>query len=343
MYSEAFRLLILDVFDHSLEITNSVAASLDHIYEKYDVSQSTVRRWLDKYLDTGSVKPESSHHSHHTVISLEHINFVKELLAENSTYSNEELCEKVFNVYGVAYLEHQMKHAMNTEGYTVKVCQRISHNRNEGLRRYYKNNLARSLDEIPARCYAVVDESHLQPAEVLRRYGRSPHGYPAFVSGDVIGHFNPQVSCCAIAAMSIEGVFAVTVHEENVDHNTFLDALEHDIFPHMNPFPGDRSVLLMDNASTHVKIDIYNMCAEFGVMVVFLPPYSYDFSPIEPVFHLAKAHIRKKWGIMYAYKPLAAQLHEALWSCCTAETACNLFNRVDITVTWKEQCEACNY
>merc|ERR1712169_116919 len=36
--------------------------------------------------------------------------------------------------------------------------------------------------------------------------------------------------------MSIEGVFAVTVHEENVDHNTFLDALEHDIFPQLNPY-----------------------------------------------------------------------------------------------------------
>lgn len=128
----------------------------------------------------------------------------------------------------------------------------------------------------------------------------------------------------------------VSVHEEIIDHAVFLRAFEQDILPHLNAFPGDKSVLLLDNASPHLKLDIYNMCDARNVLVLFLPPYSYDFSPIEPIFHLAKGYIRQRWGIMHAYKPLAEQLKEALWSCCSAETACNEFDRVDIRVTAEE-------
>lgn len=96
-------------------------------------------------------------------------------------------------------------------GYTTKVVESISKNRNEELRRLFKANLKSSLDEIPARCYAVIDESHLNAKELERRYGRSMRGYPAFVTGDIISP-KGQVSAgaAAIAAMSIEGIFAVS-------------------------------------------------------------------------------------------------------------------------------------
>jgi transposase len=336
MYKESARLLILDILDNSLQETKSLRKSLDFVHLNYKVSQRTILRWLDHYFKAGNVKP-AEWPAKDPVVLLEHLHFAENLLTVNSTLTDEELCLEILDMFDVAYTNGQINRAIRSSDYTTKVVESISKNRNEDLRRLYKANLRESLDEIPARCYAVIDESHLNAKELQRRYGRSRVGYPAFVTGDIIAPTGQVlVGASAIAAMSIEGIFAVSVHEEIIDHAVFIHSFEHKILPHLNAFPGDRSVLLLDNASPHLKMDIYNMCDKKGVLVIFLPPYSYDFSPIEPIFHLAKEYIRRKYGIMHAYMPLASQLKEALWCCCSVVTACHEFDSVDIIVTEEE-------
>jgi hypothetical protein len=54
--------------------------------------------------------------------------------------------------------------------------------------------------------------------------------------------------------------------------------------PKMNPWPQPHSVLIMDNASIH-KSDALRLAVEAaGCLLVFLPPYSPDFNPIEESF-----------------------------------------------------------
>ena len=51
----------------------------------------------------------------------------------------------------------------------------------------------------------------------------------------------------------------------------------------------------MDNASFHCSDRIKQMCLDAGVKLVYLPPYSPDFSPIEEFFSELKAFIKRKW------------------------------------------------
>lgn len=85
---------------------------------------------------------------------------------------------------------------------------------------------------------------------------------------------------------------------ETVDGDAFIRCLEEDILPTMNAFPAPRSVLILDNASIHRHEEIFFICQARNVLVYFLPPYSYDFNPIEFAFHQAKHHIRAKYGIV---------------------------------------------
>ncbi len=39
----------------------------------------------------------------------------------------------------------------------------------------------------------------------------------------------------------------------------------------MNPHPHDRSVLLLDNASLHHKVEVQQLCVDHGVVLEFLP------------------------------------------------------------------------
>jgi transposase len=52
-------------------------------------------------------------------------------------------------------------------------------------------------------------------------------------------------------------------------------------------------VLVMDNLKAHHDPRVVPACAARGVRVIYLPPHSPDFNPIEPGWALQKQHVRK--------------------------------------------------
>jgi transposase len=55
-----------------------------------------------------------------------------------------------------------------------------------------------------------------------------------------------------------------------------------------------KAVIIMDNASFHHGERVAQLCANAGVKLVYLPPYSPDLNPIEEFFSELKAFIRRK-------------------------------------------------
>lgn len=81
--------------------------------------------------------------------------------------------------------------------------------------------------------------------------------------------------------------------------------------PLTNPYPGPRSVLVMDNCSIHHLEEVRQLvedeareqnllCSQFNAHVVivckliYLPPYSPDYNPIELGFSMIKSFLRRK-------------------------------------------------
>jgi len=52
-------------------------------------------------------------------------------------------------------------------------------------------------------------------------------------------------------------------------------------------------VLVLDNLTAHHDVRVRSWCKTFGVRVLYLPPYSPDFNPIEPGWALQKQHVRR--------------------------------------------------
>lgn len=69
----------------------------------------------------------------------------------------------------------------------------------------------------------------------------------------------------------------------------FADWLATRLLPKLRP--GD--VLVMDNLSAHHGPRVRPLCAHHGVQLVYLPPYSPDYNPIEPAWALQKQLVRK--------------------------------------------------
>ena len=54
----------------------------------------------------------------------------------------------------------------------------------------------------------------------------------------------------------------------------FGDALVNEILSPMNPYPDPRSLLVIDNAAIHDHLEVHDLCKEYGIKPVFLPPHS---------------------------------------------------------------------
>lgn len=95
-----------------------------------------------------------------------------------------------------------------------------------------------------------------------------------------------------LPAIGINGYLECEVFQGSFNSERFAMFIEK-VLRKMNPFPGPRSVLIMDNCSTHHSDMIRPMCEAAGVRLEYLPPYSPDLSPIEESFSVIKSWIRK--------------------------------------------------
>lgn len=68
------------------------------------------------------------------------------------------------------------------------------------------------------------------------------------------------------------------------------------VLPHfLTPFPGPRSIVVLDNAPGHRALENYAQqritiaVQRVGAHIIWLPPHSPDMNPIEHVWHVTKA------------------------------------------------------
>ncbi len=106
-----------------------------------------------------------------------------------------------------------------------------------------------------------------------------------------------------------------------VGDEQLLEWAETHLCPHLNPFD-DRhlpnSILVLDNAVVHHSEEFVAMVEETGAQMLYLSPYSPDFSAIELCFHQVKAHLRRN-------RELATQdLESALWEALESVTPANM-------------------
>lgn len=99
-----------------------------------------------------------------------------------------------------------------------------------------------------------------------------------------------------LPAYTQDGILFSRVLQGSIDGAIFEEFVEQ-LLHHCGRWPEPRSVLIMDNASIHRSEKVAQMCAAAGVKLLYLPPYSPDFNPIEEFFAELKAFIRRNWQI----------------------------------------------
>jgi transposase len=120
---------------------------------------------------------------------------------------------------------------------------------------------------------------------MTRRYGRAKCGY-RLVAPVPHGHWKTTTF---VGALRCDGLTAPLAIDGAINGELFLAYVEQVLVPTLKR--GD--IVIMDNLSSHKGTTIRQRIEAAGASLLYLPPYSPDFNPIENAFAKLKALLRK--------------------------------------------------
>jgi len=148
------------------------------------------------------------------------------------------------------------------------------------LRQDFVETVAQHYDP---RRFHFLDETGLR-LDACRRYARAK-------GGQRVGQAVPLrrgPSFTLISTLSAQGLGAMQLFEGALNYERFAVYVSRFLAPTLRA--GD--VLVLDNLAVHKISGLREWLAERGVQVLFLPPYSPDFSPIEQAWSKLKTALR---------------------------------------------------
>ena len=146
----------------------------------------------------------------------------------------------------------------------------------------------------PARL-VFLDETWTA-TNMARLRGRSPRG-ERLRSPVPHGHWKTTT---LVAGLRLSGIAAPFVLDGPINRDAFQAYVDQVLVPELTP--GD--IVVMDNLGSHKGPAVRAAIEAAGARLLFLPPYSPDFNPIEMAFSKLKALLRKA----------AERTVEGLWS-----------------------------
>jgi len=173
------------------------------------------------------------------------------------------------------------------------------------LERFTPENIARRTAFInwrrtvdPRKLY-FIDETAIQLADGVRTTGR------CHTNGNiplVTSRADEREKMSVLSAIGYnEGVLGAYPIYGSFNRIQFNYGMREYFIPLIPP----NSFLVMDNASIHNERDLVNLLVPRNITLVKLPPYSYDFNPIELVFGSVKVHVKRWPELLRANVPFA--------------------------------------
>ncbi|MGJ3244313.1 MAG: IS630 family transposase [Opitutales bacterium] len=134
------------------------------------------------------------------------------------------------------------------------------------------------------RRLVFIDETGVS-TNMVRQRGRAPKSRRCLAKAPH-GHWHTNAF---VAALRTDGVTAPWLVDGAMNGDAFRAYITTQLVPTLRP--GD--MVIADNLSSHKVCGVREAIEQVGAELVFLPPYSPDFNPIEMFFSKLKAHLHR--------------------------------------------------
>jgi len=289
-------------------VTMSAQMSSKAIAEVTNTSQRTVNRVLRLSRLTGSVVRRPLESGRPRLLSAGDVSYLLSCTERTPDIFLSELQHALHRARGVEVSEITIGRTLRRHGLTHKHVSRAALERNEDTRDRYQIFIA---ENFRPEQLVFVDESACNRITTRRSMAWSPIGMRArrhdyFIRGQRYS---------ILPALSLDGILHLDVLDRPYTSAMFNEFVV-GLLDNMNPFPQKNSVIVMDNASIHKSPHLEEMVQQRGMRIVYLPPYSPDFNPIEEAFSAIKAWIRRHHD--YARREMMGELtcdpYQLLWN-----------------------------
>ena len=166
------------------------------------------------------------------------------------------------------------------------------------------------MPDLDPRKLIFIDESGAK-TNMTRTRGRSPRG-KRLKSFAPLGHWHTTTM---ISAIDLCGVRASMVLDGATDSEAFCVYIEQVLVPTLR----NGEIVIMDNLQPHKHARVRQAIEAVGATLVYLPPYSPDFNPIEPMWSKVKQSLRS--AAARTFETLLEAIKTALHSVNAADCA----------------------
>ena len=303
----------LDVYELFVDVLGHSMPTLKDIFrdccanQTTDVSVSTLRRWWMDYNEWGelpykvaerkrAIKARDKNAKKNELLDDSNILCLKEIVDSNPNYYLDELAF-VFGMTCGKFVHHSTIRRCLVEklGYSMKILETVAKQQCEMDEIRFLQALEIYLQSDTERLI-TIDETHKDRNAGRRRRGWKLKGNSAGVT--IKTWFENVARYTLLAAADVNGFIPAACHTVRrdelsdegaagtVDGEYFLYWVKEYLCPILGSYElGEaRSVVLMDNASTHMSDEIEKAITATGAVLIYGAPFSPHLNPIEYYF-----------------------------------------------------------
>lgn len=271
----------IDLRKKIIETYEKECISQRNLAKRFRVSLNVVTRLIKQYRETGELEAKKPpgrerklNQSHHALVA--------SLVSNQPDITLGELCREVEKQTKIkvspATMCRVMKRLKLTRKKKALYPEKKASERVQKLRCEYWDNIR----DIKVEDLVFIDESGINLG-LIRLYAWALKGCRAYGKQPKRGK-----NVSVVAGLSLKGVVSSTAIFGAFDGLTFEAFVANRLVP--NLWPG--ACVVMDNCSIHKDPEIRRLIEAAGAHLVYLSPYSPDFSPIENFWSKVKSILR---------------------------------------------------
>ena len=254
--------------------------SIRSIASDFDVSKSSLQRWVaDKSLDV--TKINDNKYSEEKVQILQ---FLKRSLDQNPFQNLEMLKERLSKKFIFYCTTKTVSNYLKIIGYSKKKIVRRLYNKTLKEHLLDRKKMKQKLKKINNNDIICIDESGIN-GELYAKYGWCKLS-KRLIRNIPLKDLPKKHSL--IMAITNKKVSKYKLYKNtSITTDIYYKFLEDMLVGIQNKY------ILMDNVAFHKSKRILELVTKSNNKILFIPPYSPDFNPIEEVFSKMKSYIRK--------------------------------------------------
>ena len=255
------------------------------------VKKSMVYKSLRYFHEYGiSHNPHAHKTGRNCTLSHIDIKFIAALVDQKHCIYLKEICQALSEYRGCKVSVSTVSRTLQRLYFSQKSVSIRALEQNNILQAAYMNRIADIITNPDMLMF--IDEAAHNRHTSGRRKGWAPLGrhciqHRPFVRGQRLS---------ILPVLTTEGIITHDIIPGSVTTERFIQFLQELVIPLTNPYPGPRSVLILNNCNIHHSGKIRALVEDEAMCkLIFLPPYSPDLNPIEQAFSSIKAYLLRHW------------------------------------------------